>query len=122
MADGRREGDLMNENILRITDELVRTVDRTKKLVIVMIVAIVVGVPLSWHVTPLLLGTPYNFRVAGIVTIVVAAAFILVGAYQWASLSRWTERYKIYKELQQKIDAELDFEGSQPVQGGKKEA
>lgn len=120
MADRTKESELTSENILRIADELVRQVDRAKKLVIIMMAAVVVGVPLSWHVTPLLLGTPYNFRVAGVVTIVVAAVFILVGAMQWAALTRWTERYKIYKELQEKIDAELDFEGTQSGDSGAK--
>jgi hypothetical protein len=104
------ESDVTSENILRIADELVREVDRTKKLAVIMIVAIIVAIPVSWHVTPYLLGTPYNFRVAGIVTIFIALAFIAVGVRQWMVFSRWTERYKAYKELQAKIDAKLDFE------------
>ena len=121
MADGRKEGELTSENILRIADEFVRQVDRTKKLVIIMVVAVVVGIPLSWHVTPLLLGTPYNFRVAGVVTILAAGAFVVVGAVQWAALTKWTEWFIIYKELQEKIDAELDFEAGPPAEGGKPE-
>lgn len=118
------ESDVTSENILRIADELVRQVDRTKKLVIVMIVAIIVGVPLSWHVTPYLLGTPYNFRVAGLVSIVIAAIFVIVGVRQWMVFSKWTERYKAYKELQQKIDEKLDFESgtSEPAADTKDEA
>ncbi|MDA4132511.1 MAG: hypothetical protein OK454_05215 [Thaumarchaeota archaeon] len=106
-----KEEDILGDNILRIADELVSQVDKAKKYVIAMIVAVIVAIPLSWHVTPLLLGTPYNFRVAGIVTIVIAVAFIAVGVRQWVTLSKWTERYKAYKELQAKIDAKLDFEG-----------
>jgi len=104
------EGDILGDNILRIADELVSQVDKAKKYVLTMIVAVIVAIPLSWHVTPLLLGTPYNFRVAGIVTILVAVAFIAVGVRQWMTLSKWTERYKAYKELQAKIDAKLDFD------------
>ena len=114
MADQSKraeEEDILGDNILRIADELVSQVDKAKKYVITMIVAVIVAIPLSWHVTPLLLGTPYNFRVAGIVTILVAVAFIAVGVSQWMTLSKWTERYKAYKELQAKIDAKLDFEG-----------
>jgi energy-coupling factor transporter transmembrane protein EcfT len=107
--------DVTSENILRIADELVHQVDKTKKLVLIMVVAIIVAIPLSWHVTPLLLGSPYNFRVAGIVTIFIAIAFIALGVRQWMTFSKWTERYKAYKELQAKIDAKLDFESeSQP--------
>jgi hypothetical protein len=107
------EEDILGDNILRIADELVGQVDKAKKYVVAMIVAVIVAIPLSWHVTPLFLGTPYNFRVAGIVTIVIAVVFIAVGVRQWMILSKWTERYKAYKELQAKIDAKLDFEKDQ---------
>jgi di/tricarboxylate transporter len=104
------ESDVTSENILRIADELVRQVDRTKRMVMIMLVAIVVAIPVSWHVSPYLLGTPYNFMLAGVVTVFIALAFIIVGVRQWLVFSKWTERYKAYKELQAKIDAKLDFE------------
>ncbi len=112
MTESRKgaESEVTNENILRIADELVREVDRTKRLIIVLLVAIVVGIPVSWHVSPYLLGTPYNFRLAGVVAIVIAAAFIVIGLRQWMAFSKWAERYKAYKELQKKIDEKLDFE------------
>jgi Na+-driven multidrug efflux pump len=118
-ADRRRtttEGEVTSENLLRIADELVRQVDRTKKIVIVMIVAVIVGIPVSWHITPFLLGTPYNFRVAGIVSIIIAAIFVAVGIMQWMTFSKWTERYKIYKEMQKKVDEKLDFEANSSEQ------
>jgi hypothetical protein len=111
------ESDVTSENILRIADELVHQVDRTKKLVIIMIIAIVVAIPVSWHVSPYLLGSPYNFRLAGIVTIIIALAFIVVGVRQWMVFSKWTERYKAYKELQAKIDAKLDFDNEDGEEG-----
>jgi hypothetical protein len=110
---GSGEEDILSDNILRIADELVGQVERTKKYVLVMIVAVVVAIPVSWHVTPLFLGNPYNFRVAGIVTIFIALAFIALGVSQWMAFSKWTERYKAYKELQARIDAKLDFEKDQ---------
>lgn len=116
MTDRGREGDITSENVLRIADELVRQVDMTKKLVLIMVLAVIVGIPVSWHVTPYLLGTPYNFRAAGVVTILIAAAFVAVGVRQWMVLAKWTERYKAYKELQERIDAKLDFE-SQSARG-----
>jgi hypothetical protein len=110
LTDSKRtssESDVTSENILRIADELVRQVDRTKKFIIIMMLAVVVGVPLSWHVTPFLLGTPYNFRMAGIVAIIIAAVFVVIGVRQWMIFSKWTERYKAYKELQSRIDEKL---------------
>jgi high-affinity Fe2+/Pb2+ permease len=100
------------ENIFSIVDRLVYQIDRTKKLIIGMIIAIIVAIPVSWHVSPLLLGMPYgySFRLAGIITIVVAAVFFAIGARQWILLSDWTRKYKAYKEEQKKIDKKLDFD------------
>lgn len=110
---GGAEG-ILSENILRIADELVKQVDRSKKLVLVTIVAIVLGVPIAWHAAPLLTGTPANFMLVGYFTIAVALLFLAIGVRQWLVLSKWTERYKAYQELQRKVDAQLDFEnGSQ---------
>jgi uncharacterized membrane protein YbhN (UPF0104 family) len=101
-----------SENILRITDELVSQVDRTKKFVIIMIVAIVIAVPITWHVSPLVSGSPDSFRLIGYTTIVIAVVFLAVGVRQWMILSKWTGRYKHFKELQKKVDEKLDFESS----------
>ncbi|HZW55951.1 MAG TPA: hypothetical protein VFF30_06650 [Nitrososphaerales archaeon] len=110
---GDDQGDVSSQSILRITDELVHQVDKSKKLVLIMIAAIVAAIPISWHVSPILLGTPYSFRVAGIVSIIIAAAFIAVGVRQWLVLSKWTKKYKSYKAMQKRIDEKLDFEGSE---------
>ena len=125
MADSTKktgDEDVLADNILRIADELVSQVDKTKKIVIVMVVAVIVGIPVSWHVTPLFLGTPYNFRAAGIVTILIALVFVAVAINQWMAFSKWTERYKAYKELQAKIDAKLDFEDDRADEGASKKA
>ena len=50
--------------------------DRTKKLVVIMIISIVIAVPVSWHVAPLLSNSITNFRVVGYVTIIIAALFL----------------------------------------------
>ena len=98
------------ENIFRITDELVSQVDRTKKLVVIMIIAIVIAVPVSWHAAPLFTGSASNFRTIGYVTVVIALIFLAIGVRQWLVLSKWTGKYRKYKELQKKIDEKLDFE------------
>jgi prolipoprotein diacylglyceryltransferase len=102
--------EVLSENILRIADELVRQVDLAKKLVAVMLVALIVGVPVGWHLAGALSGSKDSFMVIGYATILIAVAFVVVGVRQWMVLSKWTERYKAYQELQKKIDAKLDFE------------
>ncbi|MBI3023427.1 MAG: hypothetical protein HYY68_06840 [Thaumarchaeota archaeon] len=104
------------DGILRISDELVHEVDRSKRLVLIIIAAIVVAVPVSWHLSPILLGSPYR-GLAGFGTIVIAIAFLAIGVRQWLVLSKWTGRYRAYKELQRKIDEKLDFEGSNDTEG-----
>jgi hypothetical protein len=111
-APEKEDTGVPSENIFSIVDRLVYQIDRTKKLILGMIIAIIVAIPVSWHVSPLLLGTPYgySFRLAGIITILIAALFFVIGARQWILLSNWTRRYKAYKEAQKRIDEKLDFE------------
>jgi hypothetical protein len=84
-------------------------VNVTKKAVLVMIIVTIIAIPVSWHVSPLLTGNPTNFRLAGYVTIAIAAIFVAIGIRQWFVLSKWTSRYKTHKQLQKKVDKELDF-------------
>jgi|SRR5579872_4322722 len=114
MSDSKKDkvAPVSSENIFRITDELVHQVDKTKKLVLIMIVAVIGGIPISWHLAPYLLVTPDNFRIVGYFTILIALLFLVIGVTQWLSLSRWTKKYKTYKELQKKVDEKLDFESA----------
>lgn len=104
-----RDTKVSEDNIFRIADELVRQVDRTKKMVIIMVAAIVIAVPVSWHLAPLVSGLP--FRVVGYVAIAIAVIFLGIGVRQWTTLSKWTRKYKVYKEMQRRVDEKLDFEG-----------
>jgi high-affinity Fe2+/Pb2+ permease len=109
MSDSKRD-DAPENNILRITDELVHQVDRTKKMVVIMIAALVIAIPVSWHLAPIVTNSSVNdFHLFGYVTIGIAAIFLAVGVRQWLVLSKWTNNYKKYKELQRKIDEKLDF-------------
>jgi hypothetical protein len=40
----------------------------------------------------------------------VILAFAVVGIRQWIVLSKWTKKYKEYKELQKEVDKKFDFE------------
>ena len=97
------------ENIFSIVDRLVYQIDRTKKFILIMIIAIIAAVPLSWHVSPFLLGMPggYSFRLAGIVAVIIVAIFLLIGARQWMLLSDWTRKYKAYEESRKRSTRSL---------------
>lgn len=101
---------LSSENIFRIADELVHQVDRTKRMVLIMIIAVIVAVPVSWHVAALVKGVAFD--VVGYIAIATAIIFLVIGVRQWTVLSKWTKKYKAYKELQKKVDEKLDFEES----------
>jgi hypothetical protein len=106
------ENNLPSENnIFRITDELVYQVDRTKKMIILMIITLIIALPVLWHVAPIVSKSfSSSFEIAGYGTIILAIVFLVLGVRQWMILSKWTKRYKLYKELQKRVDDRLDFE------------
>jgi protein-S-isoprenylcysteine O-methyltransferase Ste14 len=106
------ENDLPSENnLFRITDELVYQVDRSKKMILTMVVSLIIILPVFWHVAPIVSKSfAAPFTIAGYATVILAVAFAIIGVRQWKILSTWTSRYKMYKELQKKVDQELDFE------------
>ncbi|TLY10100.1 MAG: hypothetical protein E6K88_04345 [Thaumarchaeota archaeon] len=112
------------KNIFQIMDEIVRQLNRTKKMFLIMIVSIIIVVPGTFIATFALAGgssfwngQAHNgppdssaFRIAGAIVIVFVLAWIVIGIRQWFILSRWTQRYELYKELQKKIDEKLDYD------------
>jgi cell division protein FtsL len=117
------------KNIFQIMDELVRQLNKTKKMFLIMIVSIVVVVPGTFIATFALAGgesfwdggPPHDgpsdgppsgaaFGIARAIVAVFVIAWIVVGVRQWFILSKWTQRYELYKELQKKIDEKLDYD------------
>ena len=124
-------------NIFQITDEIVRQLNMTKKMFLIMIISVVIVVPGTFIVTFALLGansffsgvpssdgpngdgngggppSEYAFGIARGIVIAFLLAWIVIGIRQWFVLSKWTQRYEIYKELQKKINKKLDYESEQ---------
>jgi len=112
------------QNIFQIMDEIVRQLNRTKKMFLIMIVSIIIVVPGTFIATFALAGgssfwngQAHNgppdssaFRIAGAIVVVFVLAWIVIGIRQWFILSKWTQRYELYKELQKKIDEKLDYD------------
>jgi hypothetical protein len=118
------------ENIFRITDEIVHQLNKTKKMVILMIVSIVVVLPVTHIITFALIGEtvfddggqggpPFGnradggppdspaFRIVQAVVIGTVLFWLGIGIRQWFVLSKWTKKYKQYKQLQKKVDEKL---------------
>jgi cell division protein FtsL len=132
--------DKPTQNIFQIMDQIVHQLNKTKKMFLIMIVSIVVVVPATFIVTFALAGgssfwndgppwdgPPRNgggpsdgsaFGIARGIVIVFVLAWIVIGIRQWFVLSKWTQRYEIYKELQKKIDEKLDYDNDEGKRGG----
>jgi len=123
------------ENIFRITDEIVHQLNKTKKLIILMIVSIVIVLPATHIISFALIGDmafdgsnegrppwfdrsddggPPNsnpaFRIVQAVVIGTILFWLGIGIRQWFVFSKWTKKYKQYKDLQKKIDEKLGYD------------
>jgi len=129
---GQSKDNKSTQNIFQIMDEIVLQLNRTKKMFLIMIVSVIVVVPLTFIVTFALIGGAsfWNgppgggpndggppdesaFGIARAIVIVFLLAWIVIGTRQWFVVSKWTQRYEIYKELQKKIDEKLDYESKE---------
>ena len=126
------------QNIFQIMDEIIRQINKSKKMFLIMIISIIVVIPGTFIVTFALAGGSFfwndggppphggplgssAFGIARVIVIVFVLAWIAVGIRQWFVLSKWTQRYEIYKELQKKIDQKLDYDSDNNEQKGESE-
>jgi hypothetical protein len=110
-------------------DEIVHHLNRTKKMIILMIISIIVVLPATHIITFALIGdTIFDsgerpqfdrsggppdspaFRIVQAVVIGTILFWLGIGIRQWFVLSKWTKKYKQYKQLQKKIDEKLDYD------------
>ena len=125
-----------SENIFRIMDEIVYQLNKSKRLLIIMIVATIIAVPATHIITYAVLGDSFSggdfprdrfgppqgasFGISQAVVIGIVLLWIGIGIRQWLVLSKWTKKYCQYKELQKKIDEKLDYDGDEDVQENNK--
>lgn len=115
MISGKEKKQNPEDNILRITDELVKQVVRTKRLIILLIFTIVIVAPVFWRLSSFATGQPhYGFGALGAIPAIIVLLFLIVGIRQWFILSMWTKKYKNYKDKIESVDRQLDFEDHQP--------
>src|SRR5215211_6878708 len=106
-TEGRVRPRISQDNIFQIMDEILRQLNKTKKMFLVMIVSIIVVVPLTFIITFSLLGASFwddgrprdrpdgdgppdgsAFGIARVIVIVFLLAWIAIGIRQWFVLSK----------------------------------
>ena len=108
-SSSKKEG-TAHENLLEILDNVIHHLDFTKKLVIIMVVSFFTVVPITAIVINSL---AHRDDLQFVIPVVYFSVFLLwlgVGIRQWIVFSKWTQKYRLYKELQKRLDERLDFD------------
>jgi hypothetical protein len=117
-SNNKKEG-TAHENLLEILDNVIYQLDFTKKMVIIMVVSFIAVVPITAVVINSLADRD---DLQFLIPIVYSAVFLLwlgVGIRQWIVFSKWTQKYRLYKELQKRLDERLDFDKGSSNEGHK---
>jgi hypothetical protein len=107
--DSSRKG-TAHENLPEMIDNVIHQLDFTKKMVIIMVVSFFTVVPITAIVINSL---AHRDDLQFVIPVVYFSVFLLwlgVGIRQWIVFSKWTQKYRLYKELQKRLDERLDFD------------
>ena len=113
MTDGdRSKKGTAHENLPEMIDNVIRQLDFTRKIIIIMVLSFIIIVPVIAYIGLL------SQRHAGVgkyIPIIGGAVFLVwlgVGIRQWIVFSKWLRKFRLYKERQKEIEDLLDFEKS----------
>jgi sulfite exporter TauE/SafE len=81
-------------------------------MVIIMVLSYIIIVPIIAYIGLLSQSTAGIGRFIPIIGGAVFLVWLGVGIRQWIVISSWTQKYRIYKEVQKKVEESLDFEKS----------
>jgi hypothetical protein len=118
-SSSRKEG-TAHENLLEILDSVIHQLNFTKKMIIIMVVSFFAVVPITAITINSL---PNRDDLQFVIPVVYSVVFLVwlgVGIRQWIVFSRWTQKYRLYKELQKKLEERLDFDKSSINNKGQK--
>jgi hypothetical protein len=106
-----------HENLPEMLDNVIRQLDFTRKIIILMVLSFVIIVPIIAYIGFL------SQRTAGVglyIPIIGGAVFLAwlgVGIRQWIVFSKWLRKFRLYKERQKELEDLLDFEKSDEEKG-----
>jgi hypothetical protein len=106
------------ENLPEMLDNVIRQLDFTRKIIIIMVLSFIIIVPIIAYIGFL------SQRTAGVglyIPIIGGAVFLAwlgVGIRQWIVFSKWLRKFRLYKERQKELEDLLDFEKNDEVAFG----
>jgi hypothetical protein len=109
--DSSRKG-TAHENLPEMIDNVIRQLDFTRKIIIVMALSFVIIVPIIAYIAVLSQSTAGVGVYIPIIGGAVFLAWLGVGIRQWIVFSKWLRKFRLYKERQKELEDLLDFEKS----------
>jgi NADH:ubiquinone oxidoreductase subunit 5 (subunit L)/multisubunit Na+/H+ antiporter MnhA subunit len=120
MSERDRDEDL---NLFKMIDGVIRQINKTKKLFILMVLSVMVITPIVFAVTFFLHDPALHEIIQGrhteelhvdfarLIPFVVSIVWLGIGIKVWFDLSKWTKRFQRYMEAQKELDRKLDNGG-----------
>ena len=109
--DSSRKG-MAHENLPEMIDNVIRQLDFTRKIIIIMVLSFVIIVPIIAYIGLLSQSTAGVGIYIPIIGGAVFLAWLGVGIRQWIVFSKWLRKFRLYKERQKELEDLLDFEKS----------
>jgi uncharacterized membrane protein len=114
MTDGSsssKEG-TAHQNLPEMIDNVIRQLDFTRKIIIIMVLSFVIIVPIIAVLGVMSQSTAGVGKFIPIIGGAVFLAWLGVGIRQWIVFSKWLRKFRLYKERQKELEDLLDFEKS----------
>jgi hypothetical protein len=109
--DSSRKG-TAHENLPEMIDNVIRQLDFTRKIIIIMVLSFIIIVPIIAYIGLLSQSTAGVGLYIPIIGGAVFLAWLGVGIRQWIVFSKWLRKFRLYKERQEELEDLLDFEKS----------
>jgi hypothetical protein len=109
--DSSRKG-TAHENLPEMIDNVIRQLDFTRKIIVIMVLSFIIIVPIIAYIGLLSQSTAGVGVYIPIIGGAVFLAWLGVGIRQWIVFSKWLRKFRLYKERQKELEDLLDFEKS----------
>ena len=101
-----------HENLPEMIDNVIRQLDFTRKIIIIMVLSFIIVVPIIAYIGLLSQSTAGVGVYIPIIGGAVFLAWLGVGIRQWIVFSKWLRKFRLYKKRQKELEDLLDFEKS----------